>query len=79
MFSSAMHSGQAPEGPGAWKNSPMRPEEQHADGQGAKKPASEAIGPVAGIKNKSGDTYFRTCSTIIGSESLTTEFGMGRV
>ena len=23
-----------------------------------------------------GDTYFRTCSTIIGSESLTTEFGM---
>ena len=26
---------------------------------------------------KSGDTYFRTCSTIIGPESLTTVFGMG--
>ena len=27
--------------------------------------------------NKSGGTYFRTCSTIIGSKCLTTVFGMG--
>lgn len=26
---------------------------------------------------KPGDTYFHACSTIIGSESLTTVFGMG--
>ena len=30
---------------------------------------------VKDFKNP-GDTYFRTCSTIIGSESLTTVFGM---
>ena len=29
------------------------------------------------VSKKSGDTYFRTCSTIIGSECLTTVFGMG--
>ncbi len=29
------------------------------------------------MRTKSGDTYFRTCGTIIGSESLTTVFGMG--
>jgi hypothetical protein len=28
------------------------------------------------LDNKSGDTYFRTFGTIIGSESLTTVFGM---
>ena len=27
--------------------------------------------------NESGNTYSRTCSTTIGSESLTTVFGMG--
>ncbi len=27
--------------------------------------------------NRSGDTYFRTCSTIIGSKCLTTVFEMG--
>ena len=27
--------------------------------------------------NSPGDTYFRVCCTIIGSESLTTVFGMG--
>ena len=26
---------------------------------------------------KPGETYFRTCGTIIGSKSLTTVFGMG--
>jgi hypothetical protein len=65
----------------AWQNSPMPPEEQRAQQYKkiAKKPASGTRGPVAGKKNKSGDTYFRTCSTIIGSESLTTEFEMDRV
>ena len=29
------------------------------------------------LRKKSGDTYFRTFGTIIGSESLTTVFGMG--
>jgi hypothetical protein len=29
------------------------------------------------LKNIPGDTYFRVCCTIIGSESLTTVFGMG--
>ena len=28
------------------------------------------------LNNKSGDTYFRTFGTIIGSQSLTTVFGM---
>ena len=32
---------------------------------------------VNGLYNKSGGTYFRTCSTIIGSKRLTTVFGMG--
>ena|SRR6266481_1779765 len=30
-----------------------------------------------GFENFPGDTYFRVCCTIIGSESLTTVFGMG--
>lgn len=57
----------------------MPPEEQRAQQYKkiAKKPASGTRGPVAGKKNKSGDTYFRTCSTIIGSESLTAVFEMG--
>ena len=32
---------------------------------------------IAGLCNKSGNTYSRTFGTTIGSESLTTVFGMG--
>ena len=79
MSSSAMHSGRAFNGLEHGRIAQCPPRNNTPRGRAQKKPASGAIGPVAGIKNKSGDTYFRTCSTIIGSESLTTEFGMDRV
>ena len=42
-----------------------------------KKPLADSFEPARGFKNFPGDTYFRVCCTIIGSESLTTVFGMG--
>src|SRR5436309_9420763 len=42
-----------------------------------KKPLADSFEPARSFKNFPGDTYFRVCCTIIGSESLTTVFGMG--
>ena len=42
-----------------------------------KKPLASSFEPARGFENFPGDTYFRVCCTIIGSESLTTVFGMG--
>src|SRR5262245_56826965 len=36
-----------------------------------------AWSPKQGVFKNPGNTYFRVCCTIIGSESLTTVFGMG--
>ena len=42
---------------------------------GAKKTPQDT--KSGGVFEKTGDTYFRTFGTIIGSESLTAVFGMG--
>ena len=42
-----------------------------------KKPLAASFETARGFENFPGDTYFRVCCTIIGSESLTTVFGMG--
>src|SRR5213078_4363842 len=42
-----------------------------------KNPSQLLLETARGFENFPGDTYFRVCCTIIGSESLTTVFGMG--
>ena len=42
-----------------------------------KKPLAASFETARGFEIIPGDTYFRVCCTIIGSESLTTVFGMG--
>ena len=42
-----------------------------------KNPSRLLLETARGFENFPGDTYFRVCCTIIGSESLTTVFGMG--
>jgi hypothetical protein len=48
-----------------------------ASGTQRKNPSQLLLETARGFENFPGDTYFRVCCTIIGSESLTTVFGMG--
>ncbi len=54
----------------------MHPQDAKHAWQTNKSPRDVVV-PRASLLKKSGDTYFRTFGTIIGSESLTAVFGMG--